>query len=96
MQFTESRPRRDMVVTRASHNQIVGSGVKMERDQIDDAMALMRMEFQEMPELKLTLRQAKRLWNLPADVCQAALASLVSADFLVQTHEGSYLRRSVL
>ena len=43
----------------------------MDRQQVDEAMALMRMEYLEMPELKLTLCQAKRLWNLPADVCES-------------------------
>jgi hypothetical protein len=67
----------------------------MERQQIDEAMALMRMEFLEMPELKLTLYQARRLWNLPADVCEVALRTLVGSEFLVVTREGSFLRRSL-
>jgi hypothetical protein len=67
----------------------------MERQQIDEAMALMRMEFLEMPELKLTLYQARRLWNLPADVCEVALSTLVRSEFLVVTREGSYLRRNL-
>ena len=67
----------------------------MERQQIEEAMALMRMEFLEMPELKLTLYQARRLWNLPADVCEVALGTLVTSEFLAVTREGSYLRRSL-
>jgi hypothetical protein len=31
----------------------------MQRPEIDEAMALMRMEYLEMPELKLTMHQAK-------------------------------------
>ena len=67
----------------------------MEHVQIDEAIALMRMEYLEMPELKLTLGQAKKLWNLPSDVCESALGRLVRSEFLVVTREGSYLRRSL-
>ena len=67
----------------------------MECQQIEEAMALMRMEYLEMPELKLTLCQARRLWNLPADVCEVALGTLVRSEFLAVTRGGSYLRRSL-
>ena len=67
----------------------------MEYQKVDEAMALMKMEYLEMPELKLTFVQARRLWNLPADVCESALGSLVRSKFLVITREGSYLRRSL-
>ena len=67
----------------------------MECQTVDEAMALMKMEYLEMPELKLTFVQARRLWNLSADVCESALGSLVRSKFLVITREGSYLRRSL-
>jgi hypothetical protein len=53
----------------------------------------MQMEYVEMPELKLTLWQASRLWTLPIDMCEAALATLVATGFLVQTTDGAYRRR---
>jgi hypothetical protein len=42
----------------------------------------MQIDFLEWPMLRVTLRQACRLWNAPADVCEAALVSLVRAEFL--------------
>lgn len=52
------------------------------------------MEYIEMPDLKLTAPQARRLWNIPADVCDAALSALVARGFLVQTRTGAFLRRA--
>jgi hypothetical protein len=49
-----------------------------------------------MPELKLTLRQAVRMWNLTAELCEVALAALVATGFLIQTHDDSYVRRGSL
>jgi hypothetical protein len=65
----------------------------MTRTDFRDAVMTIQMEYVEMPELKLTLRQAHRLWTLPMDICQAAIAALVATGFLVQTRDGAYLRR---
>ena len=51
-------------------------------------------EFAEMPGLRLTCRQAQRLWNLDAIVCEALLAALVDVRFLVQTRDGLFLQRT--
>ncbi len=53
-----------------------------------------QMEYVEMPGLKLTTQQARRLWNLPVDLCETALAKLVEQGFLARTGAGSYIRRS--
>jgi hypothetical protein len=52
-----------------------------------------RMEYIEMPGLRLTSRQASRLWNLDQAACEAILATLVEELFLSRTRDGSYLRR---
>jgi hypothetical protein len=52
-----------------------------------------RMEYVEMPGLRLTSRQASRLWNLDQPACEAMLATLVEELFLSRTKDGSYLRR---
>jgi hypothetical protein len=52
-----------------------------------------QMDYVEMPDLKLTLREAAHLWTLPIEVCDAAVTALVAAGFLVRTVDGSYLRR---
>jgi hypothetical protein len=53
-----------------------------------------QMEYVEMPDLKLTLQQARRLWNLDSLVCEAAMDALVAVKFLRQTPDGKYLRRT--
>ena len=65
----------------------------MQTGQVEDAAELMQMEYAEMPGLKLTLWQARRLWNLSEDVCERALATLTRSGFLVQTADGAYVRR---
>jgi Fic family protein len=51
-----------------------------------------RGEFLEMPGMRLTLRQAMRLWNLDAATCEAALRSLVEHRFLSHTAQGAFRR----
>ena len=51
-------------------------------------------EFMEMPGLRLTCRQAQRLWNLDALVCESLLAALVDVRFLVQTSDGLFIQRT--
>jgi hypothetical protein len=60
--------------------------------QLCDAVQLIQMEYREMPDLKLTCRQAQRLWSLPQDLCDHALVLLMQARFLVLTRDGSYVR----
>ena len=60
---------------------------------LDELQLLIRMEYDEMPDLKLTLAQARRLWAVPLDLCDAALGMLVTAGFLFRTRDGSFLRR---
>ena len=47
-------------------------------------------EFQEMPCLRLTGRQAQRLFDLRADVCQRLLGALLRDGTLACDHEQRY------
>jgi hypothetical protein len=58
-----------------------------------DAVQLIQMEYAEMPDLKLTFRQAQRLWSLSAELCERALTSLVASGFLMLISSGFYVRR---
>jgi hypothetical protein len=49
-------------------------------------------EFLEMPGLRLTEAQARRLWGLDADSCDALLRALVDAKFLFRTRDGAFMR----
>jgi hypothetical protein len=60
--------------------------------QVDEACELIRMEYAEMPELKLTFWQAQRLWNLSEELCERALTALIRSGFLARTADGSYVR----
>ena len=62
--------------------------------QVEDAAELIQMEYAEMPGLKLTFWQARRLWNLSEELCERALATLTRSGFLVQTPDGAYIHRS--
>jgi hypothetical protein len=64
----------------------------MQMGQPDDLLTRIRMEFVEMPDLKLTVRQAGRLWNQPDERCGQALELLVTRRFLVRTAGGAFLR----
>jgi hypothetical protein len=66
----------------------------MEAPNLGETLIRIQTEFVEMPELKVTLPQAQRLWALPRDVCEAALNALIETKFLVRTPDSVYLRRS--
>jgi hypothetical protein len=63
---------------------------------VDEAVELMKMEYAEMPDLKLTFSQARRLWNLSHELCARALTALTGSGFLVRTPDGVYVRSDCL
>ncbi len=61
---------------------------------LDEVLLRVRAEFLEMPGLKLTLRQAERLWGLDSATCEALVESLTESKFLARTREGAIVRRT--
>ncbi len=59
----------------------------------EEVLVRIKTEYLEMPGLRLTLAQARRLWNLDAETCERALTLLVEAGFLLRTPAGQYARR---
>jgi hypothetical protein len=59
---------------------------------IDDVLRRVQGEFLEMPGLRLTEPQARRLWGLDRYACGLLLRSLVEAKFLFQTRDGAFMR----
>ncbi len=57
-----------------------------------DLVARVRMEFVEMPGMRLTRPQARRLWNLQPSACDEVLDTLVDEGFLKQASDGAFLR----
>lgn len=57
-----------------------------------DALARIRSEYLEMPDLCLTASQAERLLALNTDTCRAALETLVHNRFLARSRTGAYIR----
>ena len=64
--------------------------------EVRDALVRIQTEYIEMPDLKLTARQAQRLWSLSHEVWETALAVLIGTQFLVQTRDGAYVRSSAM
>ena len=56
-----------------------------------DLLRLVRAEYREMPGLRLTQRQAQRLWNLDSTTCEGILEALESTRFLRRTSDHSYV-----
>jgi hypothetical protein len=59
---------------------------------IQDVVRRIRGEFLEMPGLRLTPEQARRLWRLDETACDAVLGALVDARFLAKTRDGAFVR----
>jgi hypothetical protein len=58
----------------------------------DEVLRRIQGEFLEMPGLRLTEAQARRLWNLDQALCRALLDALVHAKFLFKTRDGAFMR----
>lgn len=59
---------------------------------LDGIVRRVRQEFVEMPGLRLTPVQARRLWGLDGDVCDAVIEALVASAFLRWTRGGALTR----
>ena len=67
----------------------------MSSEQVRTTEATLRRvqgEFLEMPGLRLTEAQARRLWGLDAASCAALLGALVDSKFLFRTRDGAFMR----
>ena len=60
---------------------------------IGNIARLIDAEFQEMPGMRLSEAQARRLWNLSQQDCADALDPLCESGRLVRDHSGRYLLR---
>jgi hypothetical protein len=58
----------------------------------DEVLRRVKGEFLEMPGLRLTEAQARRLWGLDRESCAALLSALVDANFLFRTRDGAFMR----
>lgn len=58
----------------------------------DEVLLRVQGEFLEMPGLRLTEQQARRLWGLDAASCAALLGAMVDAGFLFRTRDGAFMR----
>jgi len=58
----------------------------------DQILRRIRAEFLEMPGMRLTLFQAKRLWGLDEQTCVQALEFLIADRFLDRRTDGTYTR----
>jgi hypothetical protein len=61
---------------------------------LDQARARIRAEYLEMPGMKLTVDQVRRLCGVGSDICEVVLDALVAERFLSVRSDGRYLRRS--
>jgi hypothetical protein len=58
----------------------------------EEVLRRVQGEFLEMPGLRLTRAQARRLWGLEAAICDALLGALFDAKFLFKTRDGAFMK----
>jgi hypothetical protein len=68
-----------------------GSGSMPEMQRLQDVVRRVRGEFLEMPGLRLTPQQARRLWRLDEVACEKVLGALVDDRFLAKTRDGAFV-----
>jgi DNA-binding IclR family transcriptional regulator len=55
-------------------------------------LRLVRAEYEELPDLRLTHAEVARLWGIDSSTAGEVLASLMSAGVLRKTARGAYVR----
>jgi hypothetical protein len=60
-------------------------------DTMSELLTRIRGEYHEMPGLRLTSDQARRLWGLEPRLCETLLSTLVAGGFLAITKDGAYV-----
>lgn len=68
------------------------AGTRRSSPAIRALLRRMEEEYDEMPGLSVTARQAQRLWQVERQACAAALSTLVERGFLKRTRGGLYVR----
>jgi hypothetical protein len=58
----------------------------------DDVRTRIQMIYMEMPEIRLTRQQIRRLLSLPVDSCEDAIRGLLTSGFLTESLEGVLVR----
>ena len=58
-----------------------------------DFVRIIRSEFTEMPGMRLSALQFRRLWNLEPAECESLVQTLLRTGFLVVDDRGQYCRR---
>ena len=56
--------------------------------EVADIRTRIQLVFMEMPEIRLTRHQIRRLLNLPIEACEDALRALLTSGFLTESLEG--------
>ena len=64
----------------------------MQIAEVADVCTRIQMVYMEMPEIRLTRHQIRRLLSLPVDVCEDALRALEASGFLRESLEGMLVR----
>ena len=57
-------------------------------------LCVIRGEFREMPGMRLTRAQFRRLWNLTSQECDRLLTHLLQDEFLVEVRDGRFARKA--
>jgi hypothetical protein len=57
-----------------------------------DVLERVRAEYREMPGLKVTPSQARRLFGVEPSMCAALLDALTNEHFLVRTADGQFVQ----
>ena len=58
---------------------------------VTELLRVVQAEYLEIPGLRLTKPQVRRLWALDPITCDALLDALVAAQFLRCNHRGAYV-----
>jgi predicted transcriptional regulator of viral defense system len=62
------------------------------RTNVSELILRIQSEYDEMPGLCLTSRQARRLWGIDRELCAFVLSGLLEQGFLRRTRDGLYVR----
>jgi hypothetical protein len=60
---------------------------------VDHLIRIIRSDFKEMPGMRLTRMQFRRLWNLGEAECEVIVQDLLGEQYLAESRDGRLCRR---
>jgi Fic family protein len=80
-------------VDAADHRHVEGANMPLLRSPLAHLVQRIQAEFEESPDLTITVREGARFWVIDSETCTRVLTELDDTGYLEKSADGRYKRR---